>query len=331
MSVERRERIPWEPGLVSAVIPCYNAARFLPRAIESVLTQTYRPVEVLLIDDGSTDGTAACADAYQETVRYYRQENRGAAAARNLGISLARGEFIAFLDADDVWYPSKIEAQLRRFREDPRLGMVYSGCHSIDENGTVTGYYLKRRLFRKRDLAENVFIKDFIPNSTIVVRADCLKQVGVIDESIELCEDEDLKIRLADAVRVEGVRRPLAGWRQHSGNKSLLIDKLKETFDHDTSILIRKLPRLARFRREREAILYENCGLLQLRERKNRAARNEFRRAVALNPRRWRCWGFWLLSFPGPGTVNSIIRMKKRLETGWSRVRPGGGETGERK
>jgi len=304
---------------VSVIIPCYNAGRFLPEALKSVYAQTYREWEILLVDDGSTDDTPAVASAQGDRIRYFRQENRGAAAARNLGIARARGEFIAFLDADDVWLPSKLETQLRLFSRRPEPGLVYSDCYSINGNGVVTGFYLKRRLSSRRDPAAEIFIRDYMPNSTVVVRRSCLDLVGPLDESIVLSEDEDLKIRLADRFPVGRVAVPLAGWRQHEGNKSLMAEKLKAAFAHDTGVILRKIPRLEKFRRAREAVLHENCGLLLLREGKTRPARAELIAALLLRPRQLRSLLLLLLSLPGAPAVNSLIRVRKRLQL----LRPG--------
>ncbi len=306
-------------SLVSVIIPCYNAGRFLPQALKSVYAQTYREWEILLVDDGSTDDTPAVASAQGDRIRYFRQENRGAAAARNLGIARARGEFIAFLDADDVWFPAKLETQLRLFFRRPDLGLLYSDCYSINGNGAVTGFYLKRRLSRRRDPAAEIFIRDYMPNSTVVVRRSCLDLVGPLDESIILSEDEDLKIRLADRFPVGRVAVPLAWWRQHEGNKSLMAEKLKAAFAHDTGVILRKVPRLEKFRRAREAVLHENCGLLLLREGKTRPARAEFLAALLLRPRQIRSLLLLLLSLPGAPAVNSLIRARKRLQL----LRPG--------
>jgi len=115
--------------MISVVIPVHNGERYLAEAIESVLNQTYAPSQVLVIDDGSTDNTPAVARAYAEKVRYIRQEQKGPAAARDLGVRLSPTEFIAFLDADDIWMPEKLSAQMRAFTQEPEFDLVF--CHMI--------------------------------------------------------------------------------------------------------------------------------------------------------------------------------------------------------
>jgi glycosyltransferase involved in cell wall biosynthesis len=114
------------PPLISCIIPVFNGERYLAEAIDSIIAQTYRPLEIIVIDDGSTDGTAAVAGGYGERVRCVWQANAGEVAARNRGLHEAGGEFIAFLDADDRWHPEKLSRQLARFNERPELDLGFT-------------------------------------------------------------------------------------------------------------------------------------------------------------------------------------------------------------
>ena len=111
--------------LVSVVVPVYNCQRYLPEALESALAQTYRPIEVIVVDDGSTDGSADAAQRFTPPVRYCWQPHSGAAAARNLGVDLATGSYLAFLDADDLWTETKLMRQMEAFDANPALDMVF--------------------------------------------------------------------------------------------------------------------------------------------------------------------------------------------------------------
>lgn len=110
-------------ALISCIVPVFNGERYLREALESIFHQSYHPLEVIIVDDGSTDGTAAVAAAYGEKVTYLRQDNAGPAAARNLGLSVSHGEFVAFLDADDLWHQEKLARQMARFQARPELEM----------------------------------------------------------------------------------------------------------------------------------------------------------------------------------------------------------------
>jgi glycosyltransferase involved in cell wall biosynthesis len=129
--------------LVSVVIPAFNCGRYVEDAVESVLDQTYRRFEIIVVDDGSTDDTAGRLEKYRDAVRVVTQENRGSSRARNVGLGLARGEYVAFLDADDRWRPRKLEWQLACFREIGDVGMVFTDFSAIDpDGGIVAGSYL---------------------------------------------------------------------------------------------------------------------------------------------------------------------------------------------
>ena len=108
---------------VSCIVAVYNGERYLGEALDSILTQTFRPAEIIVVDEGSTDGTASVAHHYGEQLRYVWQPNAGPAAARNLGLGLVQGEFVAFLDADDLWHADKLAQQMARFRARPELDL----------------------------------------------------------------------------------------------------------------------------------------------------------------------------------------------------------------
>jgi glycosyltransferase involved in cell wall biosynthesis len=149
--------------LVSVVIPVFNGSRFLAEAIESVRSQEYEPLEIIVVDDGSTDSTAEVAARYGDEIRYVFQQNSGAAAARNRGIAEARGEVIAFLDVDDLWPQGKLELQAERLLRDPELDIVSGRVQFVclpgaaepdiefeSANQTLTNAYLGAALFRRR-------------------------------------------------------------------------------------------------------------------------------------------------------------------------------------
>ena len=115
-----------EGSLISCIIPVYNGERYLQEALDSILAQTYRPLKVIVADDGSTDGTAEVAVAYGERLTYLWQSNQGYAAAKNLGLRAAEGDFIAFLDADDLWHPEKLAKQMARLRERPEIDLCFT-------------------------------------------------------------------------------------------------------------------------------------------------------------------------------------------------------------
>ena len=168
--------------LVSVIIPVYNGERFLSAALDSVFAQDYRPMEVIVVDDGSTDHTAEIVSNYTE-VRYLHQANQGPGAARNTGIAVAHGEFVAFLDADDIWLPKKLNTQMGYLLEHPQVGYVIARMHFILETGIEWPAHWDREHFLQDPPI-------FLP-SALLVRKVILEQVGMFDQQLSTAEDRD--------------------------------------------------------------------------------------------------------------------------------------------
>jgi glycosyltransferase involved in cell wall biosynthesis len=209
-----------ERRLVSVVIATYNMAAYLPLAVRSALEQTYQDVEVLIVDDGSTDGTRGIVGPLLEDrrVKYLYQENKGQAAAKNHGIREARGEYIAFLDADDVWVREKLEQQIPLFLRSPAVGVVYSKLAFINEAGEETGIS-DYELFRGR-VSGPLLISNFVGFGTSVVRRRCFERLGIFDESMKMGIDYDLWLRFSTEFEFDYVDRPLLRYRVWSGQMS---------------------------------------------------------------------------------------------------------------
>lgn len=211
--------------LVSVVIPAYNAERFVAEAVRSALRQTYSPVEVIVVDDGSTDGTPQVLDrAADERLRVLRQPNSGVGRARNRGIEAARGGYIALLDADDLWLPDKLERQVAALEEHPQWVAVGSFMYHIAVDGRplgVTGHALgAAELDEVRRARLNPF-----PISSLLVRREALDEAGLFDERLHVAvpgmvEDLDLVARLAAIGSLGCVERPLGGYRLHPDSGS---------------------------------------------------------------------------------------------------------------
>lgn len=195
--------------LVSVIVPAYNAERYIADALASVLGQTCQDVEIIVVDDGSTDATAdivGTVAAGDPRVRLVEQPNGGVARARNSALALARGEFVAPLDADDLWYPDKLRAQVTRFHESGSpLGMVYSWWVGIDRSGRIRGSSFPTRV--EGDLFLDLVFTNFLCASGSLIKRSVLLDVGGWDPSLrerggEGCEDWDLWLRIADRCHV---------------------------------------------------------------------------------------------------------------------------------
>ena len=179
---------------VSAVIPTYNRAEFVREAIDSVLQQDYADVELIVVDDGSRDGTAAVVAEFGPAVRYLWQENRGVSAARNRGVAVSTGGLIAFLDSDDLWAPGKVSAQVAYFETHPDA----QACHT-DELWIRRGVRVnERRIHRKQGGWQFVasLPRCLISPSAVMMRRGLWERLGGFDESLPACEDYDLWLRL---------------------------------------------------------------------------------------------------------------------------------------
>jgi glycosyltransferase involved in cell wall biosynthesis len=208
----------WNHPLATVVIVCYNQARYLPEAIESALNQTYSPLEVLVIDDGSADETAAVAHSFP-AVRYIYQVNRGLGAARNAGLHFSLGEYIVFLDADDKLLPNAIEAGFDCFQEAPQAAFVYGSFRNITSDGSP-GAPPDRQIVEKnhyRRLLEGNFIG---MHGTVLYRRGALEVFQGFDERLPACEDYDLYLRIARDSVIRGHRELVAEYRRHDSNMS---------------------------------------------------------------------------------------------------------------
>ena len=193
----------------TVIIPVYNGAAYVSGAIESALGQTERDIEVIVVDDGSTDGTPEVLRRYTDSrLHVIRQRNAGPSAARNRGIAASRGEWVGFLDADDTWRPGKIAAHLKRAAEVPEAALTYSSVLVRDHKGAPI-----RTLYADREgwVLESLLFGNFIRGggSSTMVRRDALEQVGPFDPEIKYGEDWELWLRIAAAYPFAAIAEPL--------------------------------------------------------------------------------------------------------------------------
>jgi len=207
--------------LVSVVIPVYNGARFIADAIHSVLTQTYRNVECIVVDDGSQDDTARVVETFGNSVRYLWKANGGVSSARNFGAKSAHGEYIALLDADDLWVPHKLERQLDLVRTAPDLGLVYTGVKLVDEHLEPLGVM---KCPHPSVALRNTLLMELpvvAVSMTALIPATVFFEVGGFDERLSTSADTDFACRVARRYPVGGIDEPLALYRQHQAQMHL--------------------------------------------------------------------------------------------------------------
>jgi glycosyltransferase involved in cell wall biosynthesis len=205
--------------LVTAVIPTYNYGRFVTQAVDSALAQTYGNVEILVVDDGSTDDTRERLAPYADRIRYLYQENQSVAAARNTGIRAAKGNLIAFLDADDLWHPHKLELQMRYLADHPAVQLV--AVDRLTASAETWPPLTSLAHPRARPItAEELVLQPHFAPSGVLVRKECFDTVGFFDTSLRNAEDYDMWIRIACRFAVVKLEVPLWWYRVHGNNKS---------------------------------------------------------------------------------------------------------------
>lgn len=199
---------------VSVLIPTFNGGQWITQAIESVLAQTVPPTEIIVVDDGSTDDTRQRLAPYMDRICYLVQANQGVAVARNHAIAHSTGEFIAFLDADDVWHPRKLELQLKAMAADPALGVLGTGVY----DWPTTAVPLPRRCRATRVSWRRLVIKNSLTTSSVLVRRKVLERVGLFDPQLRGPEDYDLWLRIAETSCVATLDALLVGYRTVPGS-----------------------------------------------------------------------------------------------------------------
>ena len=201
---------------ISVVIPSYNYAHFISDAIRSVLAQTFRDFEIIVVDDGSTDNTQGVVAQFGKQVRYIYQANQGPCAARNTGIKASQGQFVALLDADDVWLPKKLELQLPLLEAHSQVGLVYSGMYLFDsETSAIIGEHPISRCHEGHVLRQ-LYLDQFVPSPTPLIRREVFDRVGLFDETMIGPDDWDMWLRIAANYDFAFVAEPLAMYRIHA-------------------------------------------------------------------------------------------------------------------
>lgn len=274
---------------VSVVVPAYNSMKYLPETISSLLAQNYEDFEVIIVNDGSTDNTQEWGTQIQDSrVVCISQENRGLSGARNTGIRHAKGKYIAFLDADDLWHPSKLKKQVQELDNSADAGLVYSWVSYIDDQGRPTGKCLRNSA---TGMIWDILIQHNIVEcgSVAMVRRECFDKCGLFDEALKSAvEDWDMWLRIATQYPFAVVREALTYYRQHPGGASkdwasmersyqVVIEKAFSTAPNDVQPL------------KNESRGYANLNLawkpLQSMEKDCEQAIEYQRRAVHLHPR----------------------------------------------
>ena len=269
---------------ISVIIPAYNAEEHIAETLDSVLAQTYSEFEVIVVDDGSRDQTASIVKQYQEAcpekVRMIQKENAGPAKARNVGIKASTGEYIAFVDADDLWLPEKLEKQVSYFEKQPsQVGLVYSDARKFDQDGVWVNINCPR--FNGK-IYKNL-LNSMIPNQSVMVRKKCFEDVGYFEEFLDIIEDHDMWLRICMKYEISCLYEVLSLYREHSQGRSKEDEK---TMNRSIGVMEKHLKITAGNIELEDAVkgafsqrLY-NSGCFYLKEGRMSLARHMFKRSL---------------------------------------------------
>lgn len=308
-----------QPPRISVVIPCYNAERYLNATLTAVLSQTGCELEVIVVDDGSADGSAALVAQEFPQVRLLRRENAGVAAARNAGIAASSAEWIAFCDADDIWLPGKLAAQFEAMSAVPACRMSYTAWAvwrsdaprpDADELARLVGG-TREWTGASGWLYPELLLDCVVWTSTVLMRRDVLDEVGVFNTHLRIGEDYDLWLRASRVTRIERVARPLALYRQHPASitrgtprdnyRGRVVQRALDTWglagpdgrQADAAAVRKEL-----------AGSWSQFAYAQLQAGQRAAARRSVREALRVQPAHWPGWKLLLRSWL-PGGVRT--------------------------
>lgn len=212
---------------ISVVVPAYNAGKTIQNTLESVLKQTFSDLELIVINDGSTDNTLEILDTIQDPrIKIFSYENGGLPVARNRGISQSTGEFISFIDADDLWTPDKLELQLTALQNHPEAGVAYSWSVFMDDKGEY--FHADDPIYYEGNVFAKLLLRNFITHgSNLLIRRQAIESVGNFDLTVPPCADWDFYLRLAARWLFVVVPKPQIFYRQSSSSMSAKVEEME--------------------------------------------------------------------------------------------------------
>lgn len=306
--------------LVSVVIPTYNRARYIGETVESVLAQTYDNIEIIVVDDGSTDDTRRVLKPYQEHIIYIYQENQGPSVARNTGIMKSTGPYIAFLDSDDLWMPEKLEIQVAYLNEHPEVGLVH--CDFLLQVENPNGPVLKKWPYANNWPSGYVlpfmFVQSMIGTSSVVTRRECFDVAGLFDPRFFGPEDYHLWLRIARHYPITYLDKPLSIYRHHGENLTTNRVGLKREILSVVESFVQENPGLE----EEIGVDVVRRGLFDRHyalayvlydEGDYKESRPYFAHCIKLQLSHCLSYGYYLVSFLPPAWVRRLRQFKRVL------------------
>jgi len=275
---------------VSVIIPVYNCEKYIAQTLDSVFSQSLQDFEVIVVNDGSTDRTEEVLSKYRQRITHLQNDHRGPASSRNRGLDVARGSHIAFLDADDLWHPAKLEKQLAFAEKHPEYGIITTDAANFDETGILdVSTAAFHKFIPSGDVLEHLLFDNWIGTSCAMIRRACFEKVGGFDEERFVWgEDWIMWMRVAAEYPVYFIDEVLVQYRMHSqGYSRANLEKHYRDLLYDLDKLERTVPRLAArpdLVREAKYRLSVKSGWDDLQGLQLEGAKDKLRRAVNYKP-----------------------------------------------
>lgn len=337
---------------VSVIIPAYNCESFIGRAVQSVLDQDYRDLEIIVINDGSTDNTVQALAPIQDRICLLQQKNAGVAAARNAGLRIARGELVAFLDADDWWAPSRLSVQLAALKSFPETGMVFSDfavadstganlmprgirwkygsvrnadttpwqkifCNSVSVHWDGSEIYQHAAVAYQGHIAQKLFCGNFINTSTVLLRREVIERFGEFDQTLDTEEDYDYWLRVANEWPLAYVDAPLATFRKSPGQLTR-PDQIERIVQNALRVVQRASNQMAavldtEVTNSRFSRIYFSLGVIALRNGRSTDAQSFLKQSLHYRPWRPMTLALYILACLPPRIFAGILRVRAIL------------------
>ncbi len=311
--------------LVSIIIPTYNVGKYIDQTLESIFNQDFTDYEIIVVDDGSTDATQSVLESFKNRISYCYQENRGPAAARNVGIKMAKGKYIAFQDGDDLWPKSKLKLQMELMESYTDVGLLSGDMQRFSEGHVKVSSMFKKYGFDRNFFGDNFYVIDaykkiyvqgnYIPTGTVILRRNCLEKVGCFDEGLRHSEDLDLWLRIAMQYRLAYSNEIWLLRRDHEINLTGDTEKMNLSL----------IKVLEKHEKQYESYLiqeginsnkmisgkYRNTGYICLIGFKIDIARECLKKSL-LRSFQVKTFLYWLASFTGIFFIKTVLRLRRK-------------------
>lgn len=286
--------------LVSIIIPSFNMSALAVRAVESVLDQTYKNIEVIVVDDGSTDDTRQCLKIFGDKIRYVYKSNGGVCSARNVGLKMAQGKFIGLLDSDDTYMPEKVERCLDFLLKHADYGFVHTDTYLVDSKGRVIEQYQNPKSRMTGEITDTLLMGNFIANPTNFFRRECYERCGGYEESLFPPGDWDLWLRIASQFKVGYIDQPLSKYSVLSNSCFNDLERTKREEKWVLDRFFKSHPKVGqRIKRKAYSEYHLRNAQCYFVKRQEEQYRKEFAESFQNYPWNGKCWllgGFYLLA-----------------------------------